>query len=124
MNAQLKPTQDITTTTHAVRVYRDYEKKLIAETSIMLNDTKRLIISTRKNSRGYLETDASVMNKTDGDGWTHTFSFGSSADDDFRLSKIAISKPGRVTEKVILAQHNAINFDDVIAKAKAFYHIA
>jgi hypothetical protein len=69
-----------------------------------------------------LETDASVMNKSDG-GWQHTFSFGSSEDDDFRLSKIAMSKPARVTEKVILLQHKAIDFDDVIQKAKAFYHI-
>ena len=123
MNAQLKPSTDPTTQAPTVRVYRDHYKTLIAETAIMLTETKKLIVSTRKNSRGYLETDASVMNKTSGGSWTHTFSFGSSDDADFRLSKIAVSKLGRVTEKVILAQHNAVNFDDVIAKAKAFYNI-
>ena len=122
MNAQLKTTQDATSSTHPMRIYRDRYNKLVAETNIMLDDAKRLSISTSKNYSGYLETDASVSIFT-GRGWCHTFGFGHSDDYDFSERKIALSKPGRVTEKVILAQHNAIDFDDVIAKAKAFYKI-
>ena len=117
MNAQLKQNQE-TTTSHAVRVYRDWDKKLRAETCIMLDDTKELSISTSKSLSGMLVTGAHVMHLT-GDGGKSCVLF-----QDFSESRVLQSKPGRVTEKVILEQHNQVNFDDVIQKAKAFYHIS
>ncbi len=116
MNAQLKPQE--TTSTHPVRVYRNWDKKPIAETVIMIDATKELTISTSKSLSGMLVTGAHVMHLT-GDGGKSCVLF-----QDFSEPMVLQSKPGRVTEKVILEQHNQVNFDDVIAKAKAFYHIS
>ncbi len=111
MNAQLKPT-----TTTSVRVYRDHWKALHAETKIMLDDTKQLLISTSKSLSGMLVTSAYVGHIKDGMISFMPFQ-------DFNESRVAQSRPSRVTEKVILEQHNSIDFDAVTQRAKAFYHI-
>ncbi len=113
MNAQLKPQP---ATTPAVRVYRDHWKVLHAETKIMLDETKQLSISTSKSSSGMLITSANVGHLKDGCLSMMLFQ-------DFSESRIAQSHPGRVTEKVILEQHNAVDFGAVTQRAKAFYHI-
>lgn len=116
MNAQLKPQQP-TSSTHPVRVYRDWHKVLRAETLIMIDDTKELTISTAKSNSGMLITSANVMHLT-GDGGKSCVLF-----QDFYESRVLQSKPGRVTEKVILAQHGQVDIDALVQKAKAFYHI-
>ena len=116
MNAQLKPNQETTTTAHPVRVYRDWDKKLRAETCIMIDDTKELSISTSKSSSGMLVTGAHVMHIKDNSKSCVLFQ-------DFSESRVLQSRLGRVTEKVILAQHGQVDIEALITKAKAFYHI-
>lgn len=114
MNAQLKPQP---TTTHSVRVYRDHWKTLHAETIIMIDDTKRLSISTSKSYSGMLNTSASVMHLQPSGGMSCVLS------QDFS-ERVAQSRPGRVTQKVVLEQHNSVDMDAVTQRAKAFYHIS
>lgn len=108
----------MTTTTNnpTPRVYRDHSKVLHAETIIMIDETKRLSISTSKSSSGMLITSANVGHVED-----NCISF--IWFQDFSESRVAQSRPSRVTEKVILEQHNAVDMAAVTERAKAFYHI-
>jgi len=96
-------------------ISRDHYKQLRAKSQIMLDTTKHLTISTSKSSGGNLCTHASVGHVKYG-SLTHMIF------QDFS-EWIAESRPSRVTEKVIKAQHDGIDFDALIAKAKAFYNI-
>lgn len=114
MSAQLKPQP---ATTPAVRLYRDHWKVLHAETQIMIDETKQLSITTSKNQSGMLVTRASVM---------HVQPDGSMACvllQDFSESRVAQSRPGWVTEKVVLEQHNSVDMGAVTKRAKAFYNL-
>jgi len=78
-----------------------------------------LKISTMKRSSGRLVTMATAGTSEDYGNGMASFSFMMFQDYN---EKIADSAPGRVTAKVVEAQHNAIDADEVLEKVKAFYN--
>ncbi|AOW13354.1 hypothetical protein LPB72_09935 [Hydrogenophaga crassostreae] len=73
-----------------------------AKSQLDLADNRVLQISTYKASNGSLRTSASVHTKVDG-GLRHVFGYGTPGGD--FSGNVAITKPARVTEKVVAEQH-------------------
>lgn len=112
----------VTNTKHSTG--RDHFGDLYSRTYITF-DTKgrQLRLETSKNSRGALVTSASVGAITsDGMGWSHCFSFGGAADDDFRRDVLKTPNK-RATAKAIQLQHEQAlsRLDALITDVGSFY---
>ena len=101
------------------RIFRDRDG-WNAKSELDLADSRLLQIRTYKASNGSLRTSASVHLKVDG-GLRHIMGFGS-AGGDFSETLVA-SKPARVTEKVVNAQHESAlkTLPGVLAAVEAHY---
>ena len=84
-----------------------------AETTIDLPNNRVLTITTMKRSGGSLMTTASVGTRSDG--------FISHMMYRDMNKVVASSNPARVTEKVVLAQHNSVEIEEIKQDAIAFY---
>lgn len=93
---------------------RNNYKELSSESRVNISDDKIMIFRTRK-SNGMLVSNASIHTLSDG-YFTHILCT------DYNKNIIR-TKPSRVTEKVILAQHQSLDFDSYIKDAKQFYSI-
>lgn len=96
---------------------KNHYNQHVITSSTMLDEVKRLelSVSTSKVSSGSLVTSASVNTlSTDGNSSMHAMFT------DFN-KRLLVSKPKRVTIKVVEEQHNQVNMEDVIVEAKAFY---
>ncbi len=91
-----------------------------AKSQLDLADNRVLQISTYKASNGSLRTSASVHLKVDG-GLRHVFGYGTPGGD-FSETLVA-SKPARVTEAVVAAQHDSVltTLPGVLAAIEAHY---
>ena len=93
-----------------------------ATSNLDLADNRLLQIRTYKStSGGALRTNATVHTKTGDGGLRHIMGFGS-AGGDFSETLVA-SKPARVTEKVVTAQHESVlkTLPGVLAAVEAHY---
>lgn len=88
----------------------------------LLGEANRLLqIRTYKTDRGFLVTYGTVHKKIDGGGLQHILGFGTPGGD---YSETLVStKPARVTEKVISAQHESVlsNLSTILAAVEAHY---
>lgn len=100
--------------------YKDRDGKPGAKTEVMLDNTRRLTLHTSKYNKT-LRSGASVMTRGV-DSWSCIMDFGVGGGD-FNIYRVAESKPARATEKVVKEQHDAVDFNALVAQAKAFYHI-
>jgi len=104
--------------TNVKTAYRkNFYNQHVIESTVLISDTKQLTLYTSKGSSGKLISNASVstVNK-DGLSVTHTMFV------DFN-KRYKVSIPKRTTIKVVEAQHNSINIEEVINDAKRFYKL-
>lgn len=101
------------------RIFRDRDG-WNASSGMDLDGNQLLTIRTYKATNGVLRTYASVCTKVEG-GTRHIMGFGASGGD--CSETLAASKPARVTEKVIAAQHESVlkKLPDVLLAVKAHY---
>ena len=80
-----------------------------------------LQIRTSKTDRGFLVTRGTVHTKIDGGGLRHIIGFGTPGGD--YSGTLVSTKPARVTEKVITAQHENVlsNLSSVLAAVESHY---
>ena len=99
--------------------YRDREG-WNAKSQLNLADNRVLQISTYKASNGSLRTSASVHLKVDG-GLRHDFGYGTPGGD--FSETLVVTKPARVTEKVISAQHESVlkTIPGILSAVQAHY---
>lgn len=93
-----------------------------ASSSLDLPGNRLLQIRTYKNQAvGALRTHATVHTKTEGGGLQHIMGFGTGGGDYSEV--LAASKPARVTEKVVCAQHESAlkSLPSVLAAVEAHY---
>jgi len=98
------------------RLYKDHYNNWIAETTVMLNNTIQLEVTTKKNNRGTLTSNASCGHK-DCAFISHTMF------EDFYETVVA-SSPKRVTEKAVKEQHEKLDISAIIMQAKTFYKLS
>jgi hypothetical protein len=103
------------------RILRDNYGWKAASNLDLVGEANRLLqIRTYKNDRGFLVTRATVHKKIDG-GLQHIMGFGTPGGD---YSETLVStKPARVTEKVISAQHESVlsHLPGILAAVEAHY---
>ena len=101
------------------RILRDRDG-WYARSNMDLDGNQLLNVRTYKTDKGVLRTYASVCTKVEG-GTRHIMGFGTSGGD--FSETLAASKPARVTEKVVTAQHESVlkNLPDVLLAVKAHY---
>jgi hypothetical protein len=104
------------------RILRDNYGWKAASNLDLVGEANRLLqIRTYKNDRGFLVTRATVHKKIDGGGLQHIMGFGTPGGD---YSETLVStKPARVTEKVISAQHDSVlsHLPGILAAVEAHY---
>jgi hypothetical protein len=88
-----------------------------AQTTYNLQDRKRLDITTMKGANGNCSTHASVCEVSVCGGSTTHMMY-----QDFSTMLESV-KYRRITEKVVYAQHQEVNVEDVIRTVCAFYKI-
>lgn len=97
-------------------IRKNYYKQWVAESQVMISNNLALEFRTSKLSNGQLVSSASV-GKIEKGFRSHTLF------QDYHVNMI-VSQPSRVTEKVVMAQHQAIDFEWIIAEACKFYNVA
>jgi hypothetical protein len=95
-------------------IKKDHYNHWIAKTDIDLPSGKLLTITTRKSNNG-LVSSASVASYENG-FLTHVMF------QDFSI-RLEHSNPKRISEKVVVQQHNTIDFNNVKSQALAFYKL-
>lgn len=103
------------------RIFRDRDG-WNATSTLDLADNRMLQIRTYKSSAGAsLCSRGTVHTKMEGGGLRHIMGFGTPGGD--FSEDLAVSKPARVTEKVVAAQHESVlkALPSVLAAVEAHY---
>ena len=96
-------------------IRKNHYKQWVAESQVMISDDLQLTFKTSKLSSGQLVSNASV-GKFERGFISHTLF------QDYHVNMI-VSQPSRVTEKVVMEQHQAIDYEWIIAEACKFYNV-
>ena len=99
-------------TTH---IRKDAHGNWKAETSIPINATLRLKLSTNKVSTGHLVTTLTACT-VDGIWETHKLYVD-------LYKRLEVSKPARCTEKVVTEQHRRFDINHLVGDARTFYKL-
>ena len=96
---------------------KNHHNQYVVKSTVMIDEVKRLqlIVHTSKVSSGSLVTSASVDTVSE-DGYSSIHAMFT----DFN-KRLLVTKPKRVTLKIVEEQHQLVNMEDVIAEAKVFY---
>lgn len=101
------------------RIFRDRDG-WNATSEMDLTGDQLLKIRSYRNDRGLLRTSATVHTKVEG-GLRHIMGFGTSGGD--FSETLVVTKPARVTEKVISAQHESVlkTIPGILSAVQAHY---
>ena len=97
-------------------IHKNRYKDWVAESQVMISNNLVLDFRTSKHFSGQLVSSASV-GKLENGFRSHMLY------QDYHANMI-VTKPSRVTEKVVMAQHDSIDFEWIIAEACKFYQVA
>ena len=97
-------------------IRKNHYKHWVAKSQVMISEDLELTFTTTKHCSGQLVSSASV-GKIEGGFVSHKLY------QDYHANMI-VTKPSRVTEKVVMAQHDSIDFEWIIAEACKFYNVA